>query len=858
MRRVIVFQHIRVSSTESSPPSLQKPSTTEDTERTTHHVIIVSTATSTLNSGTNTPNKPPVPTPPAVKARRLDVEPISSEMLRILGMELWVRYQRILNLFIIGKRSRVEFQQGLETVFEDAVNNQTSSTNDTQKQTDTGPNSSALVVPSDTMSASSMIQHLKKLHNQLLLLNLSNALREPPTETYQATSNFTMTRRLTDPSQANNALNSQNPGKNKSKSGKSSSSQYERLKKTVMSLPIRERYRIKSITRDSGKRSMANSSLTLTRQAMLPKTPYRNPKDQAQAQAQANGAMINGTTPTAAQAAQSAQAAEWTHDISNGYQAPLSIETYTLPDADNLTKRMLGIAREHGLMGSVDKDAVELVSLGLEDYLKGILEAGIESVRFRRRKWEEDDDEEEDEQEATLESRPMKKRKKITNNEKITLTSEDIIDTLQISPFLVEPCVPLYQLHSVRLKDDCYIEEEGREAYETAVAGSSAGVKTEAVSNGGMNRLKNGTLSSANNTPITSPVTIKKEVQASIVNSPLKMGATSVNSSASSSPLVANKSLELDNKVNEGTKEELRALIGDLLKAGANAGWHLRHSQLLAQDLLLQQIHIDNLPPRVDIHVLGSDEQDPVSLPHLVSDIEGHEDSQGEIHFKEGLSIRLTAREQSDPELPNQNQEVQNNTGSSETHVGDTDGQPGEDRGETRKGRKPQEHLVLLFVGGNEGQQPNKQSDKGGVQWSTGVGDRQDGNENNNVHDRGQTGDTGVLNSNDERRNGSVRGPVQQSFVVVWNKTANQSQCDEVSAADIPINSVPAKEKAAVTNTEQTPLNPLENAPGWYQYLAPMYPCPFGAPPQINTIPKMKNPTMATIFVTDRITSDSA
>ena len=37
-----------------------------------------------------------------------------------------------------------------------------------------------------------------------------------------------------------------------------------------------------------------------------------------------------------------------------------------------------------------------------------------------------------------------------------------------------------------------------------------------------------------------------------------------------------------------------------------------------------------------------------------------------------------------------------------------------------------------------------------------------------------------------------------------------------VSAAQRPTNSVPEKENAAVTKTEQRPLNPLLKAPGWY------------------------------------------
>ena len=43
-----------------------------------------------------------------------------------------------------------------------------------------------------------------------------------------------------------------------------------------------------------------------------------------------------------------------------------------------------------------------------------------------------------------------------------------------------------------------------------------------------------------------------------------------------------------------------------------------------------------------------------------------------------------------------------------------------------------------------------------------------------------------------------------------------------VSEAARPTSSVPAKENAAVTNTEQTPLKPLANAPGLLQLAPPM------------------------------------
>lgn len=55
------------------------------------------------------------------------------------------------------------------------------------------------------------------------------------------------------------------------------------------------------------------------------------------------------------------------------------------------------------------------------------------------------------------------------------------------------------------------------------------------------------------------------------------------------------------------------------------------------------------------------------------------------------------------------------------------------------------------------------------------------------------------------------------------NSTAGPSALTGCSVAARPTNSVPAKEKAAVTKTLQTPLKPLANVPGFCQYLPPMY-----------------------------------
>lgn len=300
-------------------------------------------------------------------SRRIEVDKLVSELQKKMGGN-WDKYQRTISLFLVGKLSRQELLSNINPLLTD----------------------------------SKMI----RMHNKLLLANLANSLRDGPIDQMSKQSGF----------------GTNSSSKKKKDSKVKVSSQYEKLKKNIMNLPIRERYRIKTITRDSGKRNMSTSSMTLTRQALLPKIPYVTDKDRA----------LTGNT------------VEWTQDISHSLQTPLSTESYSLPDIDTLESKMLGISREHGLTGSIDKSVFELVSIGLETYLKLILESSIDTVRYRKRKYSDN---------LTGNNSEFKKSK-------IILTNEDIADTLKISPYLVEPNGPLYRLNTVLLNDDCHVEEK--------------------------------------------------------------------------------------------------------------------------------------------------------------------------------------------------------------------------------------------------------------------------------------------------------------------------------------------------------------------------------------------------------------
>jgi len=311
-------------------------------------------------------------------SKRIEVENLAKEFQKKLGSN-WDKYQTTISAFLVGKLSRNELTNVLSNLLIDSK--------------------------------------MVRMHNQLLLANLANSLRDGPIT-----------------ASANSGFGNSNSNKRKRENRVKPSSQYEKLKKDIMGLPIRERRRIKSITRDSGKRSMANSALTLTRQSLLPKIPYTSDKEK----------QITGNT------------IEWTQDISHGIQTLLSTETFSLPDNENLKNRMLGIAREHGLTGNIDKNVVDLTYIGLENYLKNIIEQAIDTVRYRKHKYSSEDILESTTTTTTISS----KKPSIKKQKKIILTNEDMVDTFNLFPYLVEPSGPIYRLHSVQLNDDCHIDEK--------------------------------------------------------------------------------------------------------------------------------------------------------------------------------------------------------------------------------------------------------------------------------------------------------------------------------------------------------------------------------------------------------------
>ncbi|ODQ63212.1 hypothetical protein NADFUDRAFT_48127 [Nadsonia fulvescens var. elongata DSM 6958] len=279
--------------------------------------------------------------------KRIEVAGMMMEFRKRLGKN-WDGYRILITQFLIGRLSRTELQHELDQIL------------------DTG---------------------MVHMHNQFLLANLANALHDPPKSDEG---------KLTGWNQKRKELSSS------SSSRVGAESQLAKLKEDVMGLSVRERKRIKSITRESGKKGYIGSTIVNTRQAMLPHIPFVNDKERAKF-----------GSPIA-----------WTQDIVQSFNIPLATETFELPESDSLKTRMQGIALEHGILGNIDATAPKLLLAGLESYLKDIVQQAYDTVKQRN-----------------------------TENGK-TITAEDMAQVFESTPTCtVETSGPMYRLFDVMLED---------------------------------------------------------------------------------------------------------------------------------------------------------------------------------------------------------------------------------------------------------------------------------------------------------------------------------------------------------------------------------------------------------------------
>ncbi|KAK7204999.1 transcriptional regulator of RNA polII, SAGA, subunit-domain-containing protein [Myxozyma melibiosi] len=341
-------------------------------------------AASASGGTTNTtPSKPQRP------ARRIEVEALMNDFRRVLG-DKWARYREVITNFLIGKLTRTELEEELGEILE---------------------------------------KSMVRMHNQFLLANLANSLRDPPPSTNGLP--VWSTRRKDGPL----------------RSRMSGDPIMARLKSEIMGFTPRERRRIKAITRDAGKKGPIPSTIILTRRAKMPAVPVINDKDKSKTNI--------------------------SQDIIQSYHLPLASESYELPDADALRTRLLGIAYEHGLLDGISDEVPDIILAGLEYHLRDFLQQIFNRVRPTMHKKVSDlpfvslTPAAQDSQAGKDAAANKSDRKPTENNSKERkrkfqhldddniITAEDMALALELVPHsIVEPSGPLYRLYDVMLRDE--------------------------------------------------------------------------------------------------------------------------------------------------------------------------------------------------------------------------------------------------------------------------------------------------------------------------------------------------------------------------------------------------------------------
>ncbi|CCD25436.1 Hfi1p NDAI_0F01170 [Naumovozyma dairenensis CBS 421] len=371
--------------------------------------------------------------------KRLDLSPMIEKFTSILGRPNWIKYAQLLSLFILGKLSRKELSRELEFIFNSVGIHNVSSSSNKKLHIDIA------TIAGDTLSLKRQRKRLHnkriltRLHNQLLLGVLTNSLKDSPLSKKGSRFGFQNASSSSSSSSGTNVGISASTNKNMKRSNKTSS-QIEIYKKIVLSLPIADRNRLKLITKDAGKQGFIYCSVLQSRLNIVPKIPIVSEPETLK-RIKSN----NLKTPL-----------EWSQDIMNGFNTPLCTDNYSLPDVDSLYLKMTGISREHGLVGNVDTRCIDILMMGLDHYLKNIIEFTIDSVRYRKKKYSDYYDLDDDigfykpvtgaETIGDDSSSDNKKQDRDDENAKdiISLTNEDLYNTLNIFPNLIESTTSAY------------------------------------------------------------------------------------------------------------------------------------------------------------------------------------------------------------------------------------------------------------------------------------------------------------------------------------------------------------------------------------------------------------------------------
>lgn len=318
-------------------------------------------------------------TAPAIKVNnRIQLEALIRDFQQKLGPN-WDKYHELLTMFLVGKLSRTELVKIIGPLLTDG---------------------------------------LLKYHNQFLLLNFANSLQDSPLDFSSDLAQFW--------------------NKKNSKTKNVRSLQYEKFKQNIMGLPLKERRRIRNITKESGKKNKLSALITLTRHALLPKIPMIQDKEQQQLQ-------VNNLV-------------QWQQDVVNGINTPLATTTYELPDVETLSRRVLMTMRENGLTGGVRAEFLEVLSLGLEAHLKNIIDSAIDMAHYRESKYALNTFLMGSSLQGTSGGPPengnKRKHEEIERKRDVVLNIGDLYKTFELFPHLTEPGGPRYRLSNVMLQNE--------------------------------------------------------------------------------------------------------------------------------------------------------------------------------------------------------------------------------------------------------------------------------------------------------------------------------------------------------------------------------------------------------------------
>ncbi|KAL6942543.1 hypothetical protein ACO0QE_003722 [Hanseniaspora vineae] len=454
----------------------------------------------------------------SVSQDTIDCASLIEELQALLGKQLWIRYAQLITLFVLGKRSRKELIQELR--------------NKIMKS----KNFDALLSKQKSFIKLHNRLLLSILGNSLRLSKLGNGTSTSNGFKMMNSSGSGLDELDDDDldGDADGSGGLKSRTKISAQQLKAQNSTMENYKQIVMSLPQFDRIRLSKIVKESGKRGFVVSKILQTRLNNIPKLPYasnatveglfqkvtekqllykkygdlemlkddyglegtaqletgegKKKKDQNGKKGTAAGsgpkganAKKNGVAGEMKEDEKDVQKKgmlEWSQEIVESYQGLLCQELYSLPDNKSLMQRMYGIMREHGLIGELDKSCLDLVILALEKYLRNLIESGIDSIRYRRKKYSDlydldangtyqeigaftsglklpaEENEFAEEKGKIITTTTTQQQQQQQQQPNIALTNEDIMDTLQVCPSLMDPGSIFYNMNINYNKND--------------------------------------------------------------------------------------------------------------------------------------------------------------------------------------------------------------------------------------------------------------------------------------------------------------------------------------------------------------------------------------------------------------------